>query len=505
MKTLGSRPGFGLCFALSLVSLLACDLAHAGSATWALNAGTSWGTSSNWLPNTVPDGPDDVATFDVSNSTAITVNDKEVNSIVFNPGASAYTISSFSIGSFSITGAGVINDSGTTQNLVATSPFALIGLDNGASAGTDVVFTAQGSSTTDNGTIVFHDVSNGGNATLIAGGGGDVTQEGEITFYDNSSAGNATVIADIALGTVGHGGLVSFVTSASADNATLIANSAGPGGGLFIFSQKSSGGTGRVILNGSGTGDASNGALLLKRDFGRRPFAIGSLEGEGILNVITPGGDEIDIGSNNLSTTFGGRITGGATITKVGTGTLILTNGASTYTLGTNVNQGALLVSNTTGLGAGGPIKVNAGTLGGSGTVAGPVTVGTGSGTGAFFAPAYRAGRQATFTIQNALTFNADSTYSCSLKAKGDRARNDQVVAGGVTIQSGATFSLRATIRGSLVSGTVFAAISNTSATPIGGTFNNLPDGGLITAGGTTFQADYEGGDGNDLTLIVVP
>ena len=68
-----------------------------------------------------------------------------------------------------------------------------------------------------------------------------VTLEGEINFWDNSSAGSATVIADTGSGV---GGLMNFMTSASADNATLIANY----GGTFIFSHKSSGGTGRVIL-----------------------------------------------------------------------------------------------------------------------------------------------------------------------------------------------------------------------------------------------------------------
>ena len=35
--------------------------------------------------------------------------------------------------------------------------------------------------------------------------------------------------------------------------------------------------------------------------------------------------------------------------------------------------------------------------------------------------------------------------------------------------------------------------------------FSNLPDGSTVTIGSNTFQADYEGGDGNDLTLTVVP
>jgi hypothetical protein len=53
--------------------------------------------------------------------------------------------------------------------------------------------------------------------------------------------------------------------------------------------------------------------------------------------------------------------------------------------------------------------------------------------------------------------------------------------------------------------GTVFIVINNTAASPIEGTFNNLPDDGVITVNGNSFQASYDGGDGNDLTLTVVP
>ena len=59
--------------------------------------------------------------------------------------------------------------------------------------------------------------------------------------------------------------------------------------------------------------------------------------------------------------------------------------------------------------------------------------------------------------------------------------------------------------RGILNVSTVFTAISNTSTNPIVGTFINLADGSTFTAGRNNFQASYEGGDGNDLTLTVVP
>jgi hypothetical protein len=55
-----------------------------------------------------------------------------------------------------------------------------------------------------------------------------------------------------------------------------------------------------------------------------------------------------------------------------------------------------------------------------------------------------------------------------------------------------------------LLPGTAFTIINNTGITAIFGTFTNLPDGGRITVGNNTFQANYEGGDGNDLTLTVV-
>jgi hypothetical protein len=59
--------------------------------------------------------------------------------------------------------------------------------------------------------------------------------------------------------------------------------------------------------------------------------------------------------------------------------------------------------------------------------------------------------------------------------------------------------------QGTLKTGLTLTAISNTAATPISGTFANLPDGAILTVNGNNFQASYEGGDGNDLTLTVAP
>src|SRR5204862_3459315 len=78
------------------ILILTTQLCLAGSATWNLNPTSGdWNTAANWMPNTVPNGPADTATFVTSQTTAITPTEPtEVNSIVFNPGASAFTVTS---------------------------------------------------------------------------------------------------------------------------------------------------------------------------------------------------------------------------------------------------------------------------------------------------------------------------------------------------------------------------------------------------------------------------
>ncbi|MBA3831123.1 MAG: autotransporter-associated beta strand repeat-containing protein [Chthoniobacterales bacterium] len=67
-----------------------------------------------------------------------------------------------------------------------------------------------------------------------------------------------------------------------------------------------------------------------------------------------------------------------------GTGALTL-SGANTYTGGTIVEEGRVLIQNKRGSATGTiPVQVNAGTLDGGGTVAGALTIGSGNGSGAF-------------------------------------------------------------------------------------------------------------------------
>jgi autotransporter-associated beta strand protein len=227
-------------------------------------------------------------------------------------------------------------------------------------------------------------------------------------------------------------------------------------------------------------------------------ITIGSLAGQGSVFL---GANALTIGSNNQNTTFSGVIQESGSLTKTGGGTLTLA-GANTYTGMTTVSAGVLRASNRNGSATGtGAVNVNAGTLGGQGTVTGPTTIGTGSGAGALLQPGVGASKPTTLSIQGLLTLKSDSTYAYKLNT--NKAKADQVVANGVTIQSGAQFSFNAVANKRLQRGQIFTAISNTSASPISGTFANLPDGSTFTAGRNKFEVSYSGGDGNDLTLTV--
>jgi hypothetical protein len=147
-------------------------------------------------------------------------------------------------------------------------------------------------------------------------------------------------------------------------------------------------------------------------------------------------------------------------------------------------------------------VRALSGLLGGSGVIAGAVVVGAGNGPGVILGPGENGVTPGTLTIQKRLTLKADATYRVALNSSTPAA--DQVTAKGVTIR-GAQIVFKDFASGVLLPGTVFTVINNTAATPITGIFSNLADGSSVTVGSNTFRADYQGGDGNDLTLTVVP
>jgi autotransporter-associated beta strand protein len=541
--------------AILTLLLATASSSFAGSATWkASPANTDWNTAANWVANGPPNGPADTATFAISNIRRPVISQTtEVNGIVFNPGASAFTITS-PFFSFTISGVGITNNSGITQNFVSGP--TVINFLNNATAGSlthftntgDITFgdsatagnasftnnaglkfgatsTAGDATVTNNAEVLFSGSATAGNATFnnefgivifldansidpatagnatFTNGGGTVsgTGGGFTVFQAGSTAGNATIITNGA--TVSDAFKGQNLFEGDAGNATLIANGGANGGagGFIQYRLGSTGGTARVEVFGNGTLDISQHDLP--------GVTTGSIEGNGLVFL---GGVNLIVGANNLSTIFSGLMqdggisggTGGS-LTKAGRGRLSLTN-ANIYTGGTTITNGTLLVRNITGSATGtGAVRVNAGTLGGTGKITGAVTVGTGTSSGAILSPGNSATKPGTLTVNNTLTFNSLSTYQCVLNRT--RAKASQATALGVTITSNVPFTFVDTGTGTLATGTVFTVINNTSANQIVGTFSNLSDGSVFTSNGNNFQVSYTGGDGNDLTLTVVP
>src|SRR5262245_37995164 len=120
---------------LSLTFAFAFD-AEAGSATWSANPiSGDWNNPANWTPNTVPNGPNDVATFGASNQTDVIISSStELNELIFSPDASGFTINVTENQTFTISGTGITNSSGIGQNLVIEKTSHL-DVTNSATAG----------------------------------------------------------------------------------------------------------------------------------------------------------------------------------------------------------------------------------------------------------------------------------------------------------------------------------------------------------------------------------
>jgi len=109
----------------------------------------------------------------------------------------------------------------------------------------------------------------------------------------------------------------------------------------------------------------------------------------------------------------------------------------------------------------------------------------------------------ARLTTKGLLTFDSSSNYIWEFNTS---PRGVDTVGGRrVTISGDAKFCPSRLGSGRFPIGQVLLVVENEGSDPINGTFSNLPDGSITRIGGNNFQANYEGGDGNDLTLTVAP
>jgi autotransporter-associated beta strand protein len=391
------------CSLMFLLPTVACAI----SAQWNLDPiSGDWNTAANWTPATVPNGSADTATFDLSNTTNVSISaNTEINGIIFTPAATnPYTITASPGLTLTISGVGITNNSGIAQTLFAQGLFDPFPGDPG-----EIVFTHRASAgnvniVTFGGSVQFSNRSTAGSATIFNDSIGSVRffdtstadtafifcglmcsenffdqstaasatlalgDEDFLSFFDQSSAGNATINGGFFFPNI-----ISFLDSSTAGSATIDGR-----GSWIFFSDHSEGGTAAIGLS-----SGERFGFLSISDHSAPGVTIGSLEDtvfpdDFFPNVVSLGANNLTVGSNDLSTTFSGVIQDGGlngngvggSLTKIGRGTLDLM-GANTYTGVTNINGGVLQVD--------GSISSNTfvnhkGALAGAGTVYGNVT-----------------------------------------------------------------------------------------------------------------------------------
>jgi autotransporter-associated beta strand protein len=390
--------------ALSLLAaaaalFLSLTTVSAGSATWLVSPGTGdWNTAANWMPATIPNGPADIATFGISDITSILItsdnnfNDLgEVSEIRFNAGASPFTITIVEEpGEFiiirTISGAGVVNNSGIIQNFVANSAYWGHGqflFTNNATAGTSTVFTSNGLivrsfdapeagvaflefSSADHATFInnpssgpvglarqphrgvlgllfpghvfFGDNATAGYGKFTNNGGGFNIPGAYTMFIENASAGEASFInngATAGTSQFSNSGYTSFAYSATAGNATFTNNGGlamSAMGGRLHFADESTAGT-ATVTNKAGGDNAGGGStgFLFSASADRATFV-----NEGCTNS----------NQGNSGVSFGGNSTAAnSTITNNG-GTGIGARGGGTGFLGHASADNATLFAN---------------------------------------------------------------------------------------------------------------------------------------------------------------
>lgn len=303
---------FTAALAPALLLLLIIRPSHAGSATWETSPSNGdWNTATNWTPVTVPNGTADTATFAISSQANVSLSAPVlVDGVTFNAGASAFTIVAGGGTGLTLSGAGISNNSGITQNFLAENE-GVITFAGSATAGTSTNITA------DDGSIVFLDNSSGGKANVELIGSGNLDISGHAapgltigSLDGNGFAKDYVVFLGANLLTVGSNNLTTSYTGTIQDGGL----SGGIGGGLTKT------GRGQLVLVSASTytggTNVNRGELTVKNNHGSATGTgtvkvnAGTLSGSGKISGLTIIGR--GIGPNGSLSP--GQIGGGRTI-----------------------------------------------------------------------------------------------------------------------------------------------------------------------------------------------
>ena len=312
----------------------------------------------------MPNALSDVATFDISNVTDVMVTGatEKVDHIAFTTSASAFTIT---VGpdlhsKLTLSGAGIVNDSGVAQNFVTVpnpvfESAGTIEFENRAAAGDGTIIT-----NTDGGGALFFNHSNAGTATIINQGGTDTS------FNDDSSAGNGTFINEPPFG------FTLFVDSSTAGNGSFISQ-----GGTMRFPN---GGSGSVSFQQNTTAGTATFTLqrgtVSRSDGGSAQFA-GSSSADHA--TFTAEGASVD-DAQDATMTFVDTSTAGDAVVTLEGGLQSRADGATLmFLVSSSAGNSTLIANSGTNNGSGATINFWTGSTGGTSRIEllGPIRGGT--------------------------------------------------------------------------------------------------------------------------------
>ena len=296
------------------------------------------------------------------------------------------------------------------------------------------------------------------------------TYSGNTDVYNGSTlqfaAGGSAVNSVIRLGNDDGSG----VTAGSGTNTVSLINATGGqnvssvlvvAAGTGMLSSTNSSGTntysGGVYLDGNlGISATAGGTFVIGGPLDVKAQTL-TISGAGVVNI-----------ANGIQSSGGG-----GAVNYTGTGTLLL-NGNGNNT---------------------GTTTINSGTLGGTGTLSGPVVVNTATINPGAIGAAGSAAAVGTLTT-GALTLTSTTASIFDLAGA---SSYDQIITNGTVALAG---TLTINNPGTFANGTVFDLVHSTSGALVTGTYSGITNGSFYTFGSQSFQAEYTG---TDFELVAVP